>query len=60
MTLPSVLRGFVEVNPISVLATASRGLMDGAARTQDLVVVLAVAVLLTAVFAPITTVLYRR
>ena len=28
-TLPSVLEAFVEVNPISILATASRGLMEG-------------------------------
>jgi ABC-2 type transport system permease protein len=31
-TLPSVLRAFVDVNPISTLATASRGLMAGSAR----------------------------
>ena len=59
-TLPSVLKGFVDVNPISILATASRGLMEGNAETGDIVVVLAVAALLTAVFAPLTTALYRR
>jgi ABC-2 type transport system permease protein len=59
-TLPSVLRAFVDVNPISLLATASRGLMDGTAAAGDVAVVLAVAVGLTAVFAPLTTVLYRR
>ena len=59
-TLPSVLRAFVDVNPISLLATASRGLMDGTAASGDVTVVLLVAVGLTAVFAPLTTVLYRR
>ena len=59
-TLPSVLRAFVDVNPISLLATASRGLMDGTAAGGDVVVVLAVAAGLTAVFAPLTTLLYRR
>jgi ABC-2 type transport system permease protein len=59
-TLPSALKAFVDVNPISTLATASRGLMAGSAETGDIVVVLVVAALLAAVFAPITTVLYRR
>jgi ABC-2 type transport system permease protein len=59
-TLPSVLRAFVDVNPISLLATASRGLMDGNAQSGDVLVVLAVAAGLTAVFAPLTTLLYRR
>jgi len=59
-TLPSVLRAFVDVNPVSLLATASRGLMDGNAAGSDISVVLAVAAGLTAVFAPLTTLLYRR
>ncbi len=59
-TLPSGLEEFVRVNPISVLATASRGLMEGDAAAGDIVIVLAVAVGLTAVFAPLTTRLYYR
>jgi ABC-2 type transport system permease protein len=58
-TLPSALEAFVNVNPISILATASRGLMEGNAELGDIAIVLAVAVLLTAVFAPLTTRLYR-
>jgi ABC-2 type transport system permease protein len=58
-TLPSVLKAFVEVNPISILATASRGLMEGSAATGDIAIVLATAAALTAVFAPLTTHLYR-
>jgi ABC-2 type transport system permease protein len=59
-TLPAGLREFVEVNPISILSTASRGLMHGGAQTSDILVVLATAVALTAIFAPLTTRLYRR
>jgi len=59
-TLPGWLEAFVQVNPISILATASRGLMEGTAAAGDIVVVLAVAAALTAVFAPLTTRLYRR
>ncbi|MGI9079825.1 MAG: hypothetical protein ACR2GF_03240 [Acidimicrobiales bacterium] len=43
-----------------MLATPPRGLMEGNAEVGDLAVVLAVAVGLTAVFAPLTTRLYRR
>ena len=59
-TLPDPLEAFVDVNPISILATASRGLMAGDARGRDVAIVLAVAVALTAVFAPLTTRLYRK
>ena len=59
-TLPPALEAFVDVNPISILATASRGLMEGNARDSDIAIVLAVAAGLTAVFAPLTTRLYRR
>jgi hypothetical protein len=58
-TLPLVLDAFVEVNPISILATASRGLMEGNAEAGDIAIVLGVAAALTAVFAPLTTRLYR-
>jgi ABC-2 type transport system permease protein len=59
-TLPAALEAFVEVNPISILATASRGLMDGNADGGDILVVLGTAAVLTAIFAPLTTHLYRR
>ena len=59
-TLPSALEAFVNVNPISILATASRGLMEGNAEAGDIVVVLAVSAALTLVFLPVTTWLYRR
>jgi len=59
-TLPTVLEEFVKVNPISILATASRGLMGGTASAGDIAIVLATAVALTVIFAPVTTRLYRR
>ena len=59
-TLPGWLEAFVNVNPISHLVTASRALMDGTAAGLELGVSLGTAVLLTAVFAPLTSYLYRR
>jgi len=59
-TLPGPLEAFVNVNPISTLATAARGLMEGSPDGGDIVVVLAVSLGLTLVFLPITTHLYRR
>jgi ABC-2 type transport system permease protein len=59
-TLPGPLEAFVDVNPISILATASRGLMQGGVESRDVVISLAVAAALTLVFAPLTTRLYRR
>jgi daunorubicin/doxorubicin transport system permease protein len=59
-TLPSALEAFVDVNPISILATASRGLMEGNVDGGDIAIVLGTAALLTAVFMPLTTSLYRK
>jgi ABC-2 type transport system permease protein len=59
-TLPSALEAFVNVNPISILATASRGLMEGTADAADIAIVLGTAAALTAIFAPLTTRLYGR
>ena len=59
-TLPAGLEAFVEANPVSFLVTASRGLMEGNAATGDILVVLATAAALTAVFAPLTVRLYAR
>jgi ABC-2 type transport system permease protein len=58
-TLPGPLQAFVDVNPISVLATASRSLMAGSPDGTAITVSLAVAAALTAVFLPVTTRLYR-
>jgi ABC-2 type transport system permease protein len=58
-TLPAALEAFVNVNPISILADASRGLMAGDLDAGDLGIVLGTAAVLTAVFMPLTTHLYR-
>jgi ABC-2 type transport system permease protein len=58
-TLPAALEWFVGVNPISILADASRGLMDGNAQATDVLISLGVAAALTAIFMPLTTRLYR-
>lgn len=58
-TLPGPLEAFVDVNPISVLATASRSLMAGEPDGVAVVVSLVVAAGLAAVFLPLTTRLYR-
>ncbi len=58
-TLPGPLEAFVDVNPISVLATASRSLMAGTPDGAAIAVSLVVAAALAAVFLPVTTRLYR-
>ena len=59
-TLPGWLESFVDVNPISHLVTAVRELMAGTAEAGDVLLVVAEAALITAVFAPLTVRLYRR
>jgi ABC-2 type transport system permease protein len=58
-TLPGWLQAFVDVNPISHLVTAVRGLMAGSASVGDIGLPLAEAAVLTAVFAPLTVRRYR-
>ena len=58
-TLPAGLEAFVNANPISVLATAARGLMEGNPVGSEIAISLGVAAGLTAVFLPLTTRLYR-
>jgi ABC-2 type transport system permease protein len=59
-TLPGWLETFVDINPISHLVTAVRGLMDGNGDLGEVGIVFAAAAVLTAVFAPLTVRLYRR
>jgi ABC-2 type transport system permease protein len=58
-TLPGWLEAVVDVNPISHVITAARGLMDGDPSAGDIGLVLIEAVVLTAIFAPLTARLYR-
>ncbi len=59
-TLPRGLKEVVEVNPISILTTATRDLMAGNSAGGDIAICLAVAAALTAVFATLTVRLYGR
>lgn len=59
-TMPRWLSRFVDVNPISWLVTAVRGLMHGEASTADIAKVLGASVALVAVFAPLTMRAYRN
>jgi ABC-2 type transport system permease protein len=59
-TMPSWLRSFVDLNPISHLVTAERGLMNGSATATQIIWVLVASAALTAVFAPLTMRLYRN
>ena len=59
-TMPGWVRAIVDVNPISRLVTATRGLTDGTATATQIAWVLAASAVLTAVFAPLTLHLYER
>jgi ABC-2 type transport system permease protein len=58
-TLPGWLETIVDLNPISHVVTAARGLMDGTATGGDIGLVLIEAAVLVVIFAPLTTRLYR-
>jgi len=58
-TMPSALQKFVDINPVSHLVTAVRGLMAGQPDGGEIVWVFVAAVVLTGVFGPITMRLYR-
>jgi ABC-2 type transport system permease protein len=59
-TMPDWLRAFVDVNPVSLMTTALRGLMGGGATLGQVVLALIAPVALTAVLAPTTLWLYLR
>lgn len=58
-TLPGWLETIVDLNPISHVITAVRSLMDGSAEAADIGLVVIEAAVLAAIFAPLTTRLYR-
>jgi ABC-2 type transport system permease protein len=59
-TMPSWLQRVVDVNPITTLVTACRGLMHGDAVGGEIAVVLAFSAGLVAVFGPLTMIRYRN
>jgi ABC-2 type transport system permease protein len=58
-TMPEWLHAFVDVNPVSLLATAVRHLMAGTASPAEVAWVLLATAAISAVFAPLTMRLYR-
>jgi len=58
-TMPAALQRFVEINPVTHLVTAVRGLMAGQPDSGEIVWVLVASVVLTGVLGPITMRLYR-
>lgn len=59
-TMPGWLRVFVDANPVSLMATAMRGLMNGGLTWTQLGLALLAPALLTLLLAPLTLWLYRR
>ncbi len=59
-TLPSFLESVVEVNPLTILVTAMRGLIHGSEVTAEIGIVLAISAGLVAVFGPLTLRAYQR
>ncbi len=59
-TMPDWLQTVVDLNPVSHLVTAVRGLMQGAVSSSDVIWALVASAALTAVFAPLTVWLYGR
>lgn len=59
-TMPGWLQAFVDINPVSHLVSAIRGLVHGESVGGEIVWVLVASAVLVAVFGPITMYLYRR
>jgi ABC-2 type transport system permease protein len=59
-TMPAWLRAFVDVNPISHLVTAIRGLMHGGVTAGQIGWVLVASAVMVALFAPVSMYLYRN
>lgn len=59
-TMPGWLRAFVDVNPVTILVEAARGLVDGRPDAAAILLVLVLSAAVTAVFAPIALRIYNR
>jgi ABC-2 type transport system permease protein len=59
-TMPGWLQAFVNVNPVTLMTTAVRGLMNGGAGATEILMALIAPAVLTAVMAPLTLWLYLR
>jgi ABC-2 type transport system permease protein len=59
-TMPSWLQWFVDINPMTWLTTATRGLMAGDPSAGDIGLVMIASVAIVAIFGPLTMYLYNR
>lgn len=59
-TMPPWLQAFVAVNPVALLVTAIRGVLDGSGSVHGVLVALIAPAIVTAIFAPIAMALYAR
>jgi ABC-2 type transport system permease protein len=59
-TMPGWLRSFVDINPVSLMATAIRALMGNGANLDQIALALVAPALLTLILAPMTLWLYRK
>jgi ABC-2 type transport system permease protein len=59
-TMPGWLEAFVDINPITLLVIAVRGVMHGGVTAADIGWVLLVSALFVAPFGALTVRLYRR
>jgi oleandomycin transport system permease protein len=59
-TMPSWLRAFVDLNPVSKVVDAVRGLLTGGPVAAPATVALISSAVIVAVFAPLAVTLYRR
>ena len=59
-TLPGWLQAFVEINPVSKVADAARGLLTGGAVAGPTTAALIASGVLVVVFGPLAVALYRR
>lgn len=59
-TMPGWLQAWIKVNPVTILADAVRGLVDGAPEAGNIGLSLLWALGITAVFAPLAVARFRR
>ena len=59
-TMPSWLRGFVEINPVTHVVNAARGLLTGGPVAAPTVSALIASAVVLVIFAPLAVFLYRR
>lgn len=59
-TMPGWLQAIVAVNPVALVTTAARGILDGGVAPSAIVLALVGPAIITAVLAPVALMLYRR